>query len=532
MNPERISRTRLVIPLAVALTVPLLSYTFLQLTQRNRDEDQIVAIYERQLNTIVFSVNQFCWDTFRSWVAQLRPVVGVACESNGSREALAALSLFVRENHSVVGAIVQCAPGKETFCAGKPSVTSDRLLGHVDVLRLEEVTAPVSAGIDKVIARARRGYVQPYTLPWDSGAVSLLVAPVVPLGHEEPVVTALLVQDSVFIDEVIARKFGEMDDGNFAFAVRDSIRTLLATEKVREAEYEHAQTHWLLPHLTLQAGLKGTTLSEVAAGSTRRSMALLVFVNVVLIVGIFFLVRSVRAEVALARQKTDFVANVSHELRTPLSLISMHVETLSMGRVKDEEKRRHYYRVLLEESGRLSRLVDNILDFFRIESGRKDYHLAPGSLLKVVQEVLEMYDFHLQDRALELNRGLPDRFPPVRLDPEAVSLALINVLDNAVKYSGEQATRIDVGLDRRGKWAVVWVRDYGVGIPESEHRRIFEKFYRVGGASTGSVKGSGLGLSLVGHIMKVHHGKVTVDSSPGDGSTFSLWFPIHEKRSR
>lgn len=520
-------RAKLILPLAVALVVPMVSYTVFVLVERNRDEEQILSVYERQLNGIVFSVNQYCWDTFRSWTARLGPSADMAC--GGSEEkARERAARFVRETAPVPGVIVRCDPSAGALCIGAPSSGASRMLGAVDVARADRLLEENRARIDKIVNRAERGYVQPLVVPWDTADGAMVSALFVPLTFSpdvSPALTVVLVDDSLFVAEVVARKFGEMDDGNFAFAVRTvSGQSLHATDREHTGEYELAESLWLLPHLRLLAGLRGTTLADLSAGRVRRNLVLLGFVNVVLILGIAYLVRSVRAEMVLARQKTDFVANVSHELRTPLALIRMHVETLEMGRVASPEKQRHYYRVLLNEAARLSRLVDTILDFFRIESGRREYQLAPANPREVVEDALCTYDVFLREHGFEVNRGLEGAFPAVRLDREAVSQALINLIDNAVKFSGD-SRRIDVGMEAHARSVVVWVRDYGIGIPEREQQRIFEKFHRVTGPGGGETKGSGLGLSLVSHVMKAHGGKVTVESEVGKGSTFSLYFP-------
>ncbi|MBD3239842.1 MAG: hypothetical protein GF331_04600 [Chitinivibrionales bacterium] len=521
-------RAKLILPLAVALVVPMVSYTVFVFAERNRDEELILSVYERQLNGIVFSVNQYCWDTFRSWAARLGAAAEMVCDDGGGEQVRERAGRFVRETAAVPGVIVRCGSTAGALCVGAPSTGSARMLGAVDVIRADRLLAEHRERIDKIVSRAEQGYVQPFVVPWDTAdgaAVSALFVPLTVSTGVPPGIAVMLVDDSLFVAEVVARKFREMDDGNFSFAVRAvSGESLHTTDREHTGEYELSESLWLLPHLRLLAGLRGTTLADLSAGRVRRNLALLLFVNVVLVVGIVYLVRSVRAEMALARQKTDFVANVSHELRTPLSLIQMHVETLDMGRVSSDEKRHHYYRVVLNETARLSRLVDTILDFFRIESGRREYRLAPADPRDVVEDALRAYDMFLEERGFELNRGLEGSFPPIRVDGEAIPQALINLIDNAVKFSGD-SHRIDIGLEVRGRWVVVWVRDYGIGIPEHEQQRIFEKFYRVSGPGGGEAKGSGLGLSLVSHVMRAHGGKVTVESEPGKGSTFSLYFP-------
>jgi signal transduction histidine kinase len=231
-----------------------------------------------------------------------------------------------------------------------------------------------------------------------------------------------------------------------------------------------------------------------------------------------------RRESEIARLKSDFVANVSHDLKTPLSLIRMFAETLEMDRVPDEARRREYYAVLTRESERLSRLIDNVLDFSRIESGRQRYDIGHGPVEPVVHEVIESFRRPLHQQGFAVDVSIAPDLPDVPLDAEALKQALANLLDNAMKYSADRR-KIRVAARREGGGVAVEVADEGIGIPISERERIFEKFYRVGRSETQGRRGSGVGLALVKHIVEAHRGRVTVDGGPGEGSRFTLHLP-------
>ncbi len=241
--------------------------------------------------------------------------------------------------------------------------------------------------------------------------------------------------------------------------------------------------------------------------------------------------RLVRRETEMARLKADFVANVSHDLKTPLALIRMFGETLEMGRVPDETTRQEYYRVITRESERLSRLIGNVLDFSRIEGGRRQYQMMPTEVEPAIRETLEAFGYVLEQRDLKVEVAVAPGLPAVPLDPDAFGQALGNLLDNAIKYSGGGTTiRVEAGL-RDGHLAVS-VADEGIGIPPEEHERIFEKFYRLGRSETQGRRGSGVGLALVRHIAEAHGGRVTVESRPGAGSRFTLRFPLQPRDER
>jgi len=233
------------------------------------------------------------------------------------------------------------------------------------------------------------------------------------------------------------------------------------------------------------------------------------------------MLRTVRSEWRLAKQKSDFVSGVSHDLRTPLTSIRMFAEMLESGRETDESQRREYHRLIHRESVRLSRLVENVLDFSRIEEGRKTFTFQNTSLKDVIASAAETFRFCVE--GLDLTVGLPEDPLPARVDPDAIVAAILNLLDNAVKYGGG---KIDLSLVRRGELAVISVEDSGPGIPAEERGRIFEKFFRGSSAVAGPAGGAGLGLALVRFTVQAHGGSVSVESEAGKGSRFLFTVPL------
>ncbi|HWC01527.1 MAG TPA: HAMP domain-containing sensor histidine kinase [Methylomirabilota bacterium] len=246
---------------------------------------------------------------------------------------------------------------------------------------------------------------------------------------------------------------------------------------------------------------------------------------VVIAAGLAATYRLVRRETETARLKAEFVANVSHDLKTPLSLIRVFGETLEMGRVTDEATRREYYRVITHESERLSRLIDNVLDFSRIEGGRRTYDLVPASVEPLVRDTIESFAYVLAQQGFKVDVAVQPGLPEVPMDAEAVSQALGNLIDNAVKYSETRRVLTVEAVLRDGGLALT-VGDEGIGIASEEQGRIFDKFYRVGRSETQGRRGSGVGLALVRHVAEAHRGRVSVDSRLGEGSRFTLWLPL------
>jgi signal transduction histidine kinase len=278
------------------------------------------------------------------------------------------------------------------------------------------------------------------------------------------------------------------------------------------------------PGLTLAIKLRGTTVAALGQHFVRTSFLTLGGLSLLLAGGIFLTFRNVSREMALARLKSDFVSNVSHELRTPLSLIRLYAETLEMGRVSGEEKRQEYYRIIRKESERLTGLINNILDFSRIEAGRKEYDFRETDIAELVRNTLDSYRYQIEQHGFTFEQEIASDLPPVRVDREAIARSLLNLVNNSLKYSSEKKY-LRVNLYRENGSVRLEVIDHGIGIPRQEQRKIFEKFYRVGDPLVHNSKGSGLGLSLVRHIIQAHGGEIRVDSDPGQGSKFVITLP-------
>jgi signal transduction histidine kinase len=281
----------------------------------------------------------------------------------------------------------------------------------------------------------------------------------------------------------------------------------------------------VFPGLTLAIKYQGMTVADIGARFLRYNYIVLAALSLFMIAGIFLTYRNVSKEMNLARQKSDFVANVSHELRTPLALIRLYAETLELGRLTAKEKYQEYFRIIREESERLTALINNILDFSRIDAGRKEYEFQETNLGELVHSTLDSYRFQIQQNGFGFEENISADIPPVNVDREAIARSLLNLVNNALKYSKDQK-HIAVKLYRVNGSVKLEVQDRGIGIPINEQEKIFEKFYRCGDPLVHNVKGSGLGLSLVRHIVRAHGGDVLVESTPDKGSKFTIALPL------
>jgi len=260
--------------------------------------------------------------------------------------------------------------------------------------------------------------------------------------------------------------------------------------------------------------------------------------TVIIAVGLGVVWLSVRAERRASRLKSDFIANVSHELKTPLSLIRMFAELLATGKHKGERVGREYASIITRESDRLAHLIDNVLDFARLERGKASYNFAEGRMQEVVERALEVCRYRLDKDKIRLRTEIAADLPLVRMDEDAMSLVLLNLVDNAAKYGGADLGGQDPGgghdagagdvlvrLARAPGGVTLSVHDRGSGVSLEDQKRIFERFYRADNARVRNVRGSGIGLSLVKHIAEAHGGRVEVESAPGQGATFTVFVP-------
>lgn len=226
----------------------------------------------------------------------------------------------------------------------------------------------------------------------------------------------------------------------------------------------------------------------------------------------------------LERVRQDFVANVSHELRTPLSSIKGYSETLLESGVKDPKDQKEFLGIIYRESDRLAKLIDDILDLSKIESGKMAMVFLPLDLRPVVKRVCSILENQAAAKSLGISADIPEGLPRLLADEGRLSQVMLNLLDNAVKYTPEKGS-IRISAAQDGGFVRVDVSDTGVGIPESDIPRIFERFYRVDKARSRELGGTGLGLSIVKHIVQAHGGQVSVKSAPGKGTTFSFTIP-------
>ncbi len=335
------------------------------------------------------------------------------------------------------------------------------------------------------------------------------------------------------------------DDGEYVFAL-DAERQLqdLATMAQRMpgspdvrvviVRPGDATPEGALARDTLAAWMPGTSFAVVArdpeALAARQSEESLratgvVLLSVVMIgVGALATARLVQRELDLARDKADFAAHVSHELRSPITQIRLKAEALQLGLATNPDAVARHHDAIVRESERLSRLVDNMLDFSAIERGNKRYSLRPGDLGATVLRAVEAARVAMETRGMEIDVALPEDLPAVWHDVDAVGQCMTNLLSNAAKY-GAEAAWIGVRVESDDDEVRVAVSDRGIGLATEDHLHVFDQFWRSPDPQARRRKGTGIGLTIVKYVMDAHGGRVAIRSAPGQGATFTLYFP-------
>jgi two-component system phosphate regulon sensor histidine kinase PhoR len=343
------------------------------------------------------------------------------------------------------------------------------------------------------------------------------------------------------VHEIMPSIYRDPDKGNARMNVVDEEGRIVFGPPIKGGEFTVGRSFpTTLYNWRVQTAL--TTAEDLAQKVERQraiELGMVAFAGLVAILGVSIIVLASAKERKLAALKSDFVANVSHELKTPLSLIRMFSELLLLDRITSDDKRKQYLQIIVNESERLTALIENVLDFAKVERGKAAYEFGSGDVGETVTRAVEVYRYRAERESMDVSLTVAKALPPARIDARAIELAVINLLDNALKY-GKDGGRIEVHVEGAGGTIVVRVSDQGPGISTDDQTRIFERFVRGHRASERKIRGSGIGLALVKHIAESHGGRVFVTSpttQEGTGTTFVIELPCidsgdeHESRA-
>lgn len=498
----------------IIILLPALIFAIYELGTLRQNEKVIEDIYANQLDAILYSVNQYSEDVVSSWANSIH------YQQNEEENLQTTLESMLNEMPSVQ-AIIQYDSLYKVVATAKG--ISEQVLQSYAIDSTLTLQKPA---VDRLFEYIKNGYRKIESFDLHDGSLLIIF---ITRHHQNPIVNALILDSKAFINNVLDPKIQEIAGERFyisAYFLSDD-NQIYSSNKQRIAQnIEHRKTFWVLDDYYLGIEMKDKTISDLAWERSRKDLIMIAVVEIVLLIGVWIIFRNVKKHMELAQIKSDFVSNVSHEIRTPLALISMYIESLERGMVKTPDKIKEYYAILLQESQRLTSIVNKILNFSQIESGKRSFTYQNISLQEIVNAVVNTFKLKLENKAFDWSVDVADGDLQIVADKEAVTDAIINLIDNAIKYSTE-VKKIELRIDKEKGNVYVEIRDHGLGIPKTEQKHIFDKFYRVTNRNLAyKAKGSGIGLSIVKHIMNAHEGRITVQSKLGKGSTFRLYFPI------
>ncbi|MBI2428722.1 MAG: HAMP domain-containing histidine kinase [Ignavibacteriales bacterium] len=493
--------TRIIfITLFSIVLLPTLFYSVYEITSLDETEEMLTAVYSRQLDAILFSVNQYLLDVSAGWASQIEQDL-----------YWRRYDQLLRSNPSIQSIVI--------------SDTSFRKFGIYPFSRFNyrKFFTEQREKVDRLFRYQEVSYrkLEPVIV-----SDSLIILLFVPSSAPHRIV-GIAVNTQRFISDVIGRKLSELAQNDFILAVvhQTDDKIVFSTSSTIPGDFVQQRQLWIFPDHVVKIKLQGVSVQEIADERFKRNLALIILLDAVLIFGAWFVFRTIRREMELVALKSDFVSNVSHELRTPLSLIRMFAETLEMGRVKTNKKKQEYYGIILHETERLTRLINNILNFSRMESRSRKFNFSSTNVNDVVESVLSIYAYQFEQLKFRVETVLDKKLPSIMIDDEAIAEALHNLIDNAMKYSNdEKSIRVETSGDEKS--IIITVEDHGVGIPHEHQAKVFEKFYRVSQGLVHTAKGSGLGLAIVQHIVHSHGGTISLKSEPHRGTTFIMQLPI------
>jgi len=340
--------------------------------------------------------------------------------------------------------------------------------------------------------------------------------------------TSMVIDFPVYLKSISENVIKKLDTGSsLNVKVEDDNGSLIFSRVINEeTSYLSFPFPEYLPQweLLLSENRPGFIVTLMKAGSGIYLFAFILIVLLMLL-GFAFIMYTLNIELRLNKLKSEFISNVSHELKSPLTSIRMMTEMLHHNRVETEERKSAYYSAMLEESEHLSHLIDNILDFSKMEDERKKYELTDLNLDELLVKFLESTRERMKELGLNIRYDSPDRVPLIRGDRDAILQVFYNLVDNAMKFSGS-SKQIDISLIPGDNEIVFCVKDNGIGIPAKDQEKIFERFYRGSEPQRMGIKGSGIGLAIVKKIIEAHKGHLTLESKPGEGSTFTVRIPV------
>ncbi|MEM7549775.1 MAG: HAMP domain-containing sensor histidine kinase [Bacteroidota bacterium] len=500
------------------IILPLVFYVVFQVSRLSEEEQMIEEIYSKQLDAILFSINQYSNDLLNTFATQIELGVNYP-QAYDVQEELLDKYVFPM----ILSIKNDSLKYHESYYSGAPFIR-DTL--EPKIVDLHRKNAQI---IDRLMHYKKNNFTKLEPLgEIELGQQKYNSIAFVTKDEKNNILynCTLLISPGAFIESLLGPRIQQVAAEEFVIQAKraDIKEAIYSTDSTKITSFQ-SKSLWLLSNYSLQIAPKDKSVKQIAKERAEANFYILIGLVILLILGFLLIFRNLNREVQLAQNKSDFVSSVSHEIRTPLALISMFGETLLLNRIPTEEKKREYYEIIVKESTRLRNIVNKILNFSQIEAGKKVYNFEEVDLTELSKEIVNTYSFHLQNKSFDYETRWTEKPQKISADSEAITEAIINLLDNAIKYSLDEK-HITITTSFKGDCAFVEIADKGVGIEPKKKKQIFDKFYRITQGNIYNVQGAGLGLSLVKQIMDDHKGKIEIDSELDKGSCFRLLFPI------
>ena len=525
---------RIIIILVILILLPAAFLTINEIVSLDQNEEVIGRIYSNQLDAILYSVNQYSEDVVSSWASRIDMFLDEVPDLD-PKEASGTIDSFYNQMPSLFMVFIADSLSDEHIDFLGWDENSDYISIDYAQLnsRIHDLLIKEKSIVRRLITYNQAGYrkLEPVETDSTEGGSILLFIDERPQGFNK--ITGIVLDPKEFIYRILSPKIQEVARQEFVISVFNPAENFQfnSSKDFKIREVQQSKALWIFPNYKIGISLVGQTIEDLVQQRALTNILLIGLLTVVLILGVWIVYRNIRKEVEIAQIKSDFVSNVSHELRTPLSLISMFSETLEMDRVKTEEKKKEYYSIISQEANRLSKIVNSILNFSKMEAGKRHFNFVDSYLNDVAENVYRSYKFHLEQKGFTFNIIKDETIPIIKIDEEAISEAIVNLVDNAVKYS-DKNKEITIQTGMEDNFAFAEVEDKGIGIPEKDQKKIFEKFFRVSSGNVHNVKGSGLGLSIVKYTIDAHKGRIELFSEVNKGSKFRLLFPMNKTSSK
>lgn len=494
--------------LVIIILLPIAFVALFEYSSLRKNEKVIERAYNEQLNAILFSVNQYTDDILSSTAREINYSFR---DNNNTVEDILANNNFIT-NFSFLKDLTEIHP--------------DSIEHSTKIIqKAQQILTENKKELKRLADFYEVGYFRLEPFPINETGLILFVFIV--KENDQLKTVAIIVNALIFIKERLDPQIQKIAGDQFRIAVMNKNNKLVYSTSGADPDNPVELTSPLQSFSEYKLGiaLKGKTVYKLVK---ERSQENLIFISVVclilLIVG-WLVIRIITKQIELANLKSDFVSSVSHEIRTPLSLINMYAETIEMGRVSSEEVQKSFIKIILQETNRLSAMVNKILNFSEIEKKKKHYSFTQNQLNEIVKNCYESYVPFMEKQGFQHSVELDNRIKSISCDAEAIKDILINLIDNAIKYSFDEKS-ISIKTFIKVNKVCFAITDQGVGIEDKNRKFLFDKFYRVTNNDVSiKVKGSGLGLSIVKHIGDAHNGKIEIKSKLGEGSTFTVILP-------